>query len=98
MGFKDALNKGIKKVGEQANKENIKKVFNKAKEKALEEKSNKDLFVEGALGAAVGIAFGGALLPVIAGAALEGVVMKQVTKKYAEHKARKQGPKPEQPE
>ena len=83
---------------------NFKGIWNKAVEKAKEPRTNKQLIIEGAIGAAVMVAFGGAIIPTVAGAVAEGVIVKKVTDRVAAKKAAekkkgkpdsgKDGPKP----
>ena len=76
---------------------NLKDIWDKAAKEIKEPKSNKQLVVEGVIGAAVVIALGGAVMPTLAGAAVEGIV----TKKWSERKKRpgpKNGQPPRQPD
>ena len=86
---KDAMDKakvagGIakEKLDKKIEETDLQDVWDKAVDKA-KEPSNKQLLTEGAIGVALVVLTGGAVVPAIAVAALEGVVMKKAVQKYS---------------
>ncbi len=80
------VDKSMEKAVKITTDERLPGFVTKAVEKATQPKSTKEILVTGAFGAGVALVFGGAVVPVVAGAVIEGVVTKKLIDKYVEKK------------
>jgi type III secretory pathway component EscV len=90
MDFKSIRNKAVETAKTVKSNEKLGDIWDKAVDKATAPKTNKQLLVAGAISVATGLVMGGALPVLVAGAAAEAVVTKQVTKRLAARKTAKQ--------
>ncbi len=85
----EIVDQGMDKAVELSEHKKTPQYVDKIIKEVTKPKSTKTLVAEGVLGVALGVAFGGALIPVVAGAAVEGYIGKHLIDKFNAKKSAK---------